>query len=120
TSGSNTTDGNGHAAFTYGGSAGAGTDSIQATGTVSGVSFDCTATKVWTVLNTPPTIQCPANITTNNPTGECGRTLAFAPAVTGDPAPTVTCKIGATVITSPSLFFVGPSTVTSTVSNLAC
>lgn len=41
------TDINGHAAFTYPSNGSPGTDTIMATGSVSGVSFSCSATKLW-------------------------------------------------------------------------
>jgi hypothetical protein len=66
-----------------------------------------------------PAITCPTNITTNNAPGQCGRMIAFVPMVTGSPAPTVTCKVGATVITSPNLFPVGTTAVSCTASNAA-
>jgi hypothetical protein len=72
----------------------------------------------FTIAPGSPTITCPGNITTNNASGQCGRSLAFAPVVTGDPAPTITCKIGSTLITSPHTFLVGTSTVDCTASNV--
>src|SRR5262245_55245194 len=72
-----------------------------------------------TTTNTPPTITCPGNITTNNTPGTCARTLAFAAAAAGSPAPAVTCKIGSTVITSPFSFPVGTTMVTCTATNVA-
>lgn len=41
------TNGAGQAAFTYTGAAGAGTDTIQASGMIDGIPFNCTATKTW-------------------------------------------------------------------------
>jgi len=41
------TDANGEATFTYTGAGGPGTDTIEASGMVSGVPFLCTATKTW-------------------------------------------------------------------------
>lgn len=41
------TNGAGQAAFTYTGAAGAGTDTIQASGVIDGIPFNCTATKTW-------------------------------------------------------------------------
>jgi hypothetical protein len=64
-------------------------------------------------------ISCPANITTNTAPGQCLRSLAFAPIATGSPTPTVTCKIGSTVITSPFAFPLGTNLVTCTASNVA-
>ena len=116
-SGSSATDSSGHAGFTYTSNGQPGTDTIRSVATVSSLSSTCTATEVWISSGTVPTIMCPPKITTNNATGQCGRTVAFAPSVTGDPAPTVTCQIGSTVITSPHFFPVGATTVTCTASN---
>jgi PKD repeat protein len=69
--------------------------------------------------NTPPTISCPGNIITNAAPGQWGRTLAFSPMVSGAPTPTVTCKLGSNVITSPYDFPVGTNIVTCTATNLA-
>jgi hypothetical protein len=49
-SGSGTTDGSGHASFTYTSNGTPGTDTIQASGNINGVSFSCTATKVWVAV----------------------------------------------------------------------
>ena len=49
-SGTDVTDMTGIARFTYTGDGGVGTDTIQASGTVNGAEFFCTATKVWTFL----------------------------------------------------------------------
>jgi PKD repeat protein len=56
---------------------------------------------------------------TNNAPGQCAQTLAFAPITTGNPTPTVTCRIGAVVISSPTAFPVGTTTVSCTASNAA-
>ncbi len=64
-----------------------------------------------------PTITCPANITASNTTGLCSGLVAFAATVTGTPAPVVTYKIGATVITSPHTFPVGTTTVNASALN---
>ena len=117
TIGSDTTDASGHAAFTYTGNATPGTDSIQATGTVSGVSFNCGASKTWTVINTPPALQCPANITTNNAPGQCSRSLAFNVTATGTPAPVVVCVTNETNISSPHTFPRGTTRVDCTAAN---
>jgi hypothetical protein len=69
------------------------------------------------VLNQPPTITCPANITAANDAGQCSASVAFTPTATGTPAPTVQCKIGATTITSPHVFPVGTTTVDCTAQN---
>lgn len=41
------TNGAGQAAFTYTGAAGAGTDTIEASGMIDGIPFSCTASKTW-------------------------------------------------------------------------
>ena len=46
-SGQGTTDVNGEATFTYTGDGGAGTDSIEASGTHDGIAFSCTASRDW-------------------------------------------------------------------------
>ncbi len=71
-------------------------------------------------VQVPPSISaCPANQTVNTDPGTCTALVSFtAPTATaGCPAPTVTCRIGATPITSPHAFPVGTSTVTCTASN---
>ncbi|MCO5182890.1 MAG: hypothetical protein M9928_01985 [Anaerolineae bacterium] len=45
--GSDVTDGAGEADFTYTGDGGLGTDTIVASGAISGIPFECTATKTW-------------------------------------------------------------------------
>ena len=80
----------------------------------NGCTNRCTASLT---VHTAPTIGCPNNISTNADAGQCAALLAFSPNVTGDPAPAVECKIGATVITSPHAFPVGTNTVSCTASN---
>jgi|GEM_PF-744805 len=63
-----------------------------------------------------PTLTCP-NITVSNDSGQCSASVALNPTVTGDPAPTVTFRVGATVITSPHIFPVGTTTVNVTAIN---
>ena len=55
---SSATDSAGHAGFPYTGDGGTGTDTIMATGIVSGVSFSCSATKLWVASNQPPVAIC--------------------------------------------------------------
>ena len=66
---------------------------------------------------TPPGITCPANIITNANLNGCKASVAFAATATGIPAPTITYRIGNTVITSPHIFSKGTTTVTATASN---
>jgi hypothetical protein len=118
-SGSDTTDCDGQASFQYTSNGSTGTDMIRATGLVGSQSLTCTATKVWISADVPPTIDCPANIITNNAAGQCSRSVAFAPVATGTPTPTVTCRTNSTVVTSPVTFPVGTTTVSCTASNSA-
>ncbi len=69
------------------------------------------------VLNQPPTITCPANITVANDAGQCSASVPFTVTATGTPTPTVQCKIGATTITSPHVFPIGTTTVDCTAQN---
>ncbi len=72
----------------------------------------------WTLAgDDPPGIICPANITVGNTSGQCGALVPFSATVTGNPAPTVTYKVGQTVISSPYTFPVGTTVVTATASN---
>jgi hypothetical protein len=66
---------------------------------------------------TAPGITCPANITTNANLMGCKALVAFAATATGIPAPTITFRIGNTVISSPHVFSKGTTTVTATASN---
>src|SRR5262249_5791948 len=65
----------------------------------------------------PPTITCPNNITVNADPGQCSASVQFNVTATGAPQPTVTCKVGNTVITSPNTFPVGMTTVNCTATN---
>lgn len=67
----------------------------------------------------PPRISCPANIVVGNNPGQCSASVAFSVVATGTPAPTIESRIGTTVITSPYVFPVGTTTVTSTATNSA-
>lgn len=64
-----------------------------------------------------PGIECPGNITTGTDDNLCSASVTFAASATGAPAPTITYKIGATVITSPHTFPTGSTTVTAEASN---
>ncbi|MCI0490491.1 MAG: HYR domain-containing protein [Blastocatellia bacterium] len=77
---------------------------------------DNTATATTEAL-APPMITCPAKITVDNDKGQCGASVMFNVTATGCPAPTVECKIGAMVITSPHTFPVGTTTVDCTATN---
>jgi uncharacterized repeat protein (TIGR01451 family) len=86
----------------------------------------------WTVANSPcaaasedviitvgsaPIISCPAPITVNAPSGQCSAPVAFNVTATGAPSPSVVCKIGSTVITSPYTFPLGVTTVSCEATN---
>jgi hypothetical protein len=109
-----TTDPGGDALFTYMGNGGSGTDIIQATGMVDGVTFTCLATQLW---GTAPSIECPASIVVDSDPGVCSRSVNFVTPVSGDPMPTVRCRIGNTSIFSGHIFPLGTNTVTCTASN---
>jgi hypothetical protein len=69
---------------------------------------------VWVALsNVPPTIACPANITTNNATNQCSPSVSFNATASGTPTPTVVCNPS-----SGSTFSTG-TTVNCTASNAA-
>jgi hypothetical protein len=111
-----TTDAGGNTTFTYTSDGGEGIDRIRAAGLL-GNAFSCFSTQVWIVPGSTPTIACPANITTNAG-ANCSRNVAFAsPIATGSPMPTVRCRVGDTVVTSPHVFPAGTTTVTCTASN---
>lgn len=100
--------GKANATFTAGASSGAG--SADATVDQATVTANIQ-------INQPPTISCPANMTTSNDADSCSASVAFSVTAGGAPAPTVTCKVGATTITSPHTFDVGTTTVQCTASN---
>jgi hypothetical protein len=68
--------------------------------------------------NTPPAItSCPVNQSVNAAAGQCTASVSFNVTASGTPAPTITCNIGATTITSPYDFPVGTSNITCTATN---
>lgn len=72
----------------------------------------------WTLATaTPPTIACPSNMTVSANMPGCKASVSFAATATGIPTPTITYRIGNTVITSPHVFSRGTTTVTATASN---
>lgn len=100
--------GKANATFTAGpvggnGSADATVDSATVTATI--------------LIGQEPTITCPANITVSNDADQCSASVSFSTTSTGTPAPTITCKIGATTITSPHVFPIGTTTVDCTATN---
>ncbi|HEX7313063.1 MAG TPA: PxKF domain-containing protein [Pyrinomonadaceae bacterium] len=98
-------------------------------GTVSGTNFgsvvtddpatgafgDPTVTPVF--LGTPPEISCPADINVGTDPGVSTASVSFSVTATGNPTPTVDCKVGATSITSPHTFPLGETTVVCTATN---
>jgi len=66
---------------------------------------------------TAPVITCPANQTVSSNMSGCKASVSFAATATGIPAPSITYKIGNTVITSPYVFSKGTTTVSATASN---
>jgi len=86
---SDTTDGNGDAAFSYTGNGGAGADTIIATGLVAGVSFSCEATKLWVE---PPPLQVNCGLAPASDTNQVGTAHSVVSTVTtnSNPAPGVT------------------------------
>ena len=72
----------------------------------------------WTLATaTSPVLTCPTSITTNANLNGCKASVAFAATATGVPVPTLTYRIGNSVITSPHIFSKGTTTVTVTSSN---
>ena len=70
---------------------------------------------------TAPTITCPAAITVGNDPGQCDAMVSFNTTVTGDAPVSVVCTIPVlgefVVVTSPTTFPVGTTTVTCTATN---
>jgi predicted outer membrane repeat protein len=65
-----------------------------------------------------PGVNCPADIHTNSTGGDCGSpSISFAASASGFPAPAVTYKLGASVITSPATFPLGTNLVNVTAVN---
>ncbi|MFN0107260.1 MAG: FG-GAP-like repeat-containing protein, partial [Blastocatellia bacterium] len=67
--------------------------------------------------NTQPSITCPSNIILGSNANQNSASVSFNITATGIPTPTVTCRVGNTVITSPHVFPVGTTTVNCTASN---
>src|SRR5262249_15410450 len=66
----------------------------------------------------PPAItSCLANQSVNAAAGQCTASVSFNVTASGTPAPTITCMIGTTTITSPYNFPVGTSNVICTATN---
>jgi hypothetical protein len=94
------------------------------TGQIYPLTFTATNTSGTNIQNfqltveQPPSLSCPATITTNAPGGVCLPAVAFASSVTGFPAPAVSYKLNSATIVSPYLFPIGTNVVTSTATNL--
>ena len=101
---------NGQATATYTAGSTGGNDDVTATADNQTVTTNI-------VINAPPTIDCPDDITVNADPSTCNASVSFNVTATGSPAPTVTCQIGATTITSPHTFPTGTTTVTCTATN---
>ncbi|HVM59820.1 MAG TPA: HYR domain-containing protein [Verrucomicrobiae bacterium] len=94
-----------------------GTTGVTCTATdASGNTTNCSF-NVTVITNIAVTIACPADISVPSAPGQCSSNLPFAVTATGFPTPSVQCRIGATVVTSPYLFPVGINTVDCTASN---
>lgn len=65
------------------------------------------------------TITCPTNIIVQNSPNHCSQSVPFVVVATGTPTPTVECKVGNDVITSPHVFPVGTTTVNCTATNVS-
>ncbi len=65
----------------------------------------------------PVLTSCQGNISTNASLMGCKASVAFSATSSGVPAPTITYRIGNTVITSPHVFSKGTTTVTATATN---
>ena len=77
-----------------------------------------TANPTVTTLNIAPTITlCQTNITSGTDLNLCTANEVFLATAVGCPTPTVTYRIGMTVITSPYVFPIGTTTVDVTASN---
>ncbi len=94
------------------GASAAGTYTVTYTIPASGGCPAFTTTTSITI-NTAPAITCPANISVNNTSGQCGAVVTYPPAsATGSPAPLITYSQA-----SGTFFRVGTTTVTATATN---
>jgi gliding motility-associated-like protein len=84
---------------------------IDAAGNTSTCSFDIVVTE-----NTPPTIDCPADISVTNDIGLCGATVTYTPPVGTDNCPGVSTVLTAG-LGSGAFFPVGTTTETYTVTD---
>ncbi|HXG93318.1 MAG TPA: HYR domain-containing protein [Blastocatellia bacterium] len=100
------------------GPAGDYTITIRATGPCNATADASFTLKVTGDTPAPaPTISCPSNIVTGADAGQCSALVAFNPSAQGSPTPSVECKVGSTVITSPHRFPIGTTSVTCTATN---
>ncbi|GEM_PF-3744561 len=71
-------------------------------------------------VNQAPTVNCPASMVTNALGGVCLLpSVSFAATAAGFPAPGITYKLGASAITSPTVFPIGTNVVNVTAANSA-
>ena len=112
TNGVHVTDGSGQAAFSYTGNA-LGTDTIRASGTISGLAFTGTATEVWLAPNIPPVAIC-SNITVSAGAG-CLASVSAAQVDnnSSDSDGTIVSR----VLTPPGPYAFGTNSVTLTVTD---
>jgi hypothetical protein len=87
--------------------------------TFTNVTANHTIAASFELTTVPTTISCPSSFTVQNIAGQCNQSVEFAVGATGVPPPTVECKIGDDVITSPHTFPVGTTTVNCTATNVA-
>jgi CSLREA domain-containing protein len=90
--------------------------STSGNGSADATVDHATATALISIQEAPG-ITCPSDIVTTTDPGLCSASVAFSATATGNPTPTITYRIGATVITSPHTFPEGTTTVTATASN---
>ncbi len=69
-----------------------------------------------TIVNSP-LIACPSDIVVGTDAGLCSASVAFNVTASGNPAPTIECKVGMMTITSPHAFPLGMTTVNCTATN---
>src|SRR5262249_5619175 len=93
------------------------TGSVKLRWTISNPPCPDSFAEVTIQIGVAPTISCPNPIVVNPAQGQCSASVSFNVGSTGTPAPTVVCKVGNTVITSPATFNVGTTTVNCTASN---
>lgn len=88
---------------------------------VPGGTGNGTIANGWTItLLTAPVLNCQTNIATTNALGQCqSAAVSFAATASGFPTPVLTYRVNGTNVTSPLVFPVGVTTVTTIASNSA-